>query len=122
MKRPKPPSLVTMVVLTTITVIFWVFFSVYRAFTQQPTPTVPAEILEPFSPDLDEEALSKLQGRIFFAEGTLPTINILTTTPSALPSEELETATPSPTTTPTATPTATLSPTPSSTPSAEVTP
>ena len=118
MKRPKPPSLVTIVVLTTITVIFWVFFSVYRAFTQQPTPTVPAEILEPFSPDLDEEALSKIQGRTFFAEGTLPTINILTTTPSALPSVELETATPSPT----ASPTATLSPTPSSTPSAEVTP
>lgn len=120
MKKPKPPSLVTIIILTTITAVFWVFFSVYRAFTQQPTPSVPPEIIEPFSPDLDEATLGKLQGRTFFAEGEIPTINILTTTPSALPSEELETATPSPT--PTATPEATLSPTPTSTPSAEVTP
>ena len=117
MKKPKPPSLVTIVILTTITVVFWVFFSVYRAFTTQPSPSVPDEIIEPFSPNLDEATLTKLQGRTFFAEGAIPTITILTPTPGALPSGELETLI---TATPTATPTATSSPTPTSTPSGEL--
>jgi len=115
MKIPKPPNLVTIVILTTITIIFWVFFSVYRAFTQEPTPTVPPEIIEPFSPDLDQDTLNKIQSRTFFSEGQLPTITILTPTPTEVPSEELET-----TPTPTASPTATLSPTPTATPSGEV--
>lgn len=118
MKRPKPPSLVTIVILTTITVVFWVFFSVYRVFTTQPSPSVPDEIIEPFSPNLDGATLTKLEGRTFFAEGAIPTITILTPTPSALPSGELETLT----ATPTATPTATSSPTPTASPSGEVVP
>ena len=119
MKRPKPPSLVTIIILTTITVVFWVFFSVYRAFTTQPSPTVPPEITEPFNPDLDQDALDKIEGRTFFSEGQIPIITILTPTPSALPSGELETLI---TATPTATPTATSSPTPTSTPSGELSP
>lgn len=117
MKKPKTPNLVTVVILTTITVVFWVLFTVYRAFTQRPTPTVPPEILEPLTPDLDSAVLAKIQSRLFFEEGQIPQIPILTPAPSALPSPQ---ATPSPT--PTATSEATLSPTPTATATATPTP
>jgi hypothetical protein len=117
MKKLKTPNLVTIVVLTTITIIFWVFFSVFRAFTQEPSPSLPPEILEPFNPDLDAETLSKIQGRTFFSEGQIPTITILTPTPTEVPSEELVSQTPTPTASPTAT--ATISATPTATPSGE---
>jgi hypothetical protein len=119
MKRPKPPNLVTIAILTTITVIFWVFFTVYRAFTKHPSPEVPAPILEPLTPNLDKNALDKLQTRIFFEEGEFPQIPILTPTPEQLPSIEL-TGTPTPS--PTATAEATLSPTPTATGSGEASP
>ncbi|HJX59200.1 hypothetical protein A2V61_03740 [Candidatus Woesebacteria bacterium RBG_19FT_COMBO_47_8] len=117
MKKYKTPNLVTLVVLTTITIVFWVFFSVYRAFTQQPTPAPSPEILEPFSPELDKETLGKIQGRRFFEEGEIPQISVAVTTPTATPTLE---ATASPT--PTASAEATLTPSPTSTPSGGLTP
>jgi len=117
MKKYKTPNLVSMVVLTTITVVFWVLFSVYRAFTQQPTPSPSPEILEPFSPDLDKDALDKVQGRRFFEEGEIPQLNVAVSTPTAAPTLE---ATPSPT--PTASAEATLTPSPTATPSGGLTP
>jgi hypothetical protein len=119
MKRPKPPNLVTMAILTTLTIIFWVFFTVYRAFTTQPAPELAPEILEPLSPNLDKNALDTIQTRIFFEEGQLPEIPILTPTPSPSPPVEL---TETPTPTPTATEGATLSPTPTATESAVLAP
>ena len=117
MKRPKTPNLVTIFVLTTITLIFWVFFSVYRAFSQQPAPGVAPEILEPLTPTLDAATIDKIEGRTFFAEGQVPQIPILTVSPSGLPSPQG-----APTPTPTATIEAALSPTPTATESPTPTP
>lgn len=69
MKKTKTPNLITILVLTTLTVIFWVFFSVYRVFTDEPSLNVPAEILEPVSPILDSSLIDKIESRIFFREG-----------------------------------------------------
>lgn len=68
MKKPKAPQLVTVAIFTTITVIFWVFLSVYRVLTKASPPEVPAEILAPISPNLDINALNNLEGRVFFEE------------------------------------------------------
>jgi len=94
--KEKVPNLVTLAILTTITVIFWVFFNIYREFTAKPAPIVPSELLESFSPKLDTEALDKLEKR-FFYEGTIPlseiTVPVLTPSPQETPSP---TPTPSP--------------------------
>lgn len=112
MKKRKTPNLVTIAILTTITVVFWVFFSVYRVFTDQPSYDVPAEILEPVSPTLDTGLIDKIQSRIFFSEGEVVTqiqIASPTATPTATP-EASPAATPTVTPTPTATATASPSP------------
>lgn len=74
MKNPKAPRLVTVAILTTITVVFWVFLSVYRVLTTKPEPNVPPEILAPINPNLDKQTLETLSDRVFFEEGevTLP--------------------------------------------------
>lgn len=112
MKKSKTPNLVILAILTTITAAFWVFFSVYRVFTNEPSPNVPPEILEPVSPTLDSDVIDKIQGRIFFSEGEIGITQIQSPTPGAGPTST-PTASPSVTSTPTPTPTATGSGTPS---------
>lgn len=72
MKKQKTPSLVTIAILTLITVVFWIGFSVYRSLTIEPPEKVPAEILEPITATLDLETLGKLSARVFFEEYQLP--------------------------------------------------
>ena len=64
--RPKPPRAVTITIFTTITIVFWVFFSVYRILTSEPTPQVPPSILESLDPSLDTAALESLPQRLYF--------------------------------------------------------
>ena len=114
MKKLKTPSLVTIAILTTITVIFWVFFSVYRVFATKPTTSVPAEILEPISPTLDKTILDKIQQGVFISEEQIP--QTIITVPSSPP-----TSSPLPTPTLTPSPTATSSATPTASPEASLT-
>lgn len=106
MKNLKVPTFVAVAILTTITLVFWVFFSVYRVFTKQTTPNIPASVLEPLNPNLDKGVLDQLQGRTYFEEGQVPSIPILTPTPEELISPQV---------TPTITPEASASPTPTAT-------
>lgn len=115
MKKTKIPSLVTIAILTAITIVFWVFFSAYRAFTTKPSPSVSENILQPLTPTLDTDALSKIQGRTFLSEQQIGGTIITGTTPSA-------TTTPTPTPTTIPTPTASPSATPTATASAIPTP
>lgn len=109
MKKPPAPRLVTVAIFTTITVIFWIFFSVYTVLTQTPDINVPPELLEPIDPTLDMESLQDISERVHFEESDVvsPIIVVLTPTPEAesspIPEESLEV-------TPTATPEATISP------------
>ena len=113
MKKSKTPIPVTILLFTVITIVSWVVFSIYRAFTIKPAPAVPPEILEPLSATLDLTSLNKIQQRINLREeeignneATIQTnISPLSSfqesaSPSASPSPI---ATPSPTTTPIAT-------------------
>ena len=112
MRKSKTPNLVTIAILTAITAVFWVFFSVYRVFTGEPSPSVPAEILEPVNPTLDDAVINAMEGRIYFAPGeTFTRIEIAS--PEASPTEA-PTIAPSPSPSPTSTPTASpsVSPTP----------
>ncbi|QQS39006.1 hypothetical protein IPM62_00090 [Candidatus Woesebacteria bacterium] len=65
MKNPKQPRLVTIAIMTTITVIFWVFFSVYSILTTKVAPSVSSEILAPLNPTLNSTVLNSLSDRIY---------------------------------------------------------
>lgn len=102
MKKLKTPSLVTLAILTTITIVFWVFFSVYRVFASKPSAAVPLEILEPISPTLDSATLDKIQQGVYLPEENIPE-NIVTP-PSVSPIPTLF-PTPTPSSSPSASPT-----------------
>ncbi len=97
MKKLKPPRLVTVAILTTITIVFWVFYSLYGILTSDALQKVPPEILAPIDPTLDTEALDKLPGRIFFKEGE---VEVFTAPLESVSSESTETQTPTPFETP----------------------
>lgn len=66
MKRAKPPSIITVAIVTTITIIFWIFFEVYQILTGEADINIPEELLKPINPTLNQETLSSLKGRINF--------------------------------------------------------
>lgn len=66
MKKTKIPSIVAVMILTVITISFWIVFSVIRIFTTEPTPSIPPEILNPLNPNYDKTAVDKIQERIYF--------------------------------------------------------
>lgn len=70
MKNPTPPKLVTVAVTTTITIIFWIFFTLYQVLTKNPDPSVDQKLLEPIFPELDSSVLQTFKERIFFEEGS----------------------------------------------------
>lgn len=107
MKKTNLPSLVTISILTAITIILWIFFSVYRVLTAKPAPSVAPGILEPVSPTLERGALDKIETSLFFEESQIPTTIVSSPIPTLAPSP-----TPAPEETPTATPTASPTGTP----------
>lgn len=91
MRKPKAPKLVHIAILTTITVLAWVFFETYRALTSQPDVNVPEEILEPLNPNLDTATLDKINQRVYFEESKIIELLVQPTpTPVATPSGQEE--------------------------------
>jgi hypothetical protein len=90
MKKPKAPKLVTVAIFTTITIIFWVFISLYNIIMSTPDINVDPELLEPINPNLEKEALDRLEGRIFFEEGETNSPVIIRENTQISPSPEEE--------------------------------
>lgn len=59
----KLPVVVTLLILTLITVIFWISFGIYRSFTNEPESTVSEETLLPLNPILDTETINEIKER-----------------------------------------------------------
>jgi len=68
MKNKKLPNIVTMLILTTITLLFWIGFSVYRTLSKSPTAKVPEEVIKPLTPTLNTTILSELDAKLFFSQ------------------------------------------------------
>jgi hypothetical protein len=79
MKKKKLPSLVSILILTLITVFFWVAFDVYRLFTKPQDPVVPESVSLPLNPTLDQEVLNQLKQTVFLEDSE---IGDLVTSPS----------------------------------------
>jgi len=96
MRKPNPPKLVTIALTTTITIVFWIFFTLYKVLTAAPEPSVSDKLLEPILPQLDTEALGKISDRVFFDEGSvnfIPTQQIVISEPTISQPEEIPSST-----------------------------
>ena len=114
MKNTKIPNLISVLILTLLTSILWVSFSVYRAFAVKPAESVPEPISNPLSPTLEVGVIKQIEERIFIGDSGLPDLQLtLTATASPIPTSELI---PTPTETPVATGSATPTATPIATP------
>jgi hypothetical protein len=98
MKRPKPPSIVTIAIMTLITVVFWTFFSVFRIFTSTQPVDVPENVLNPIDATLDKEALNDLETKNHLEPHEIPEIIYSTPEPivtgESVEEETLEESTP----------------------------
>jgi len=110
MKNKNTPNLVSILILSLITIIFWIMFGVIRIISSPKEPQVPSEILLPLSPTLNADVLNSIGGKIFYNDDEIgvTTIEIVSPTPEPSP-------TPSPSPSPTASPEATQESTESAT-------
>lgn len=109
MNKQKIPRMIPLALLTTVTVVLWVFLDIYRYFRKAPPVVVPEEIITPLDPSLDMNILSNIKSRIKIDENSMPQITVAPTpkpiVPTPIPvASPLGTETPIPTTEPTATP------------------
>ncbi len=65
MKNNKLPSLIVLMILTVITVLFWISFSVYRTLTKTTEPPVGASVLAPIVPSLDTQTMDNVENKIY---------------------------------------------------------
>lgn len=67
MKNNKLPSIVILLILTLITVVFWITFSIYRSFMERDlvTTIVTKDVLLPLTPKLDMETFEMIEKRIY---------------------------------------------------------
>ena len=95
MKKEKTPKIVSLAILTLITSVLSIFFSLYRLFTEKSDIKVSAEIIEPLSPNLNEKVISEIENRVFIEQNQIPD-NIITKEP--VPNEtEKQSPSPEPT-------------------------
>lgn len=72
--KAKLPNFVTILILTLVTTLAWISFTVYRAVTLKPDPVVPIEISKPLTPNLDEETINNLKNKLYFNDSEIPEI------------------------------------------------
>jgi len=64
MHKNKLPGLVVIMILTLITVSFWILLNIYRSFTTNSSEVVSEKILMQIIPKLDKETIEKMKSRI----------------------------------------------------------
>ncbi|AKM83040.1 hypothetical protein A2422_03630 [Candidatus Woesebacteria bacterium RIFOXYC1_FULL_31_51] len=65
MKNTKLPSVIVLLILTSITIVFWVFFNIYYVVSKKTPATVSEEILSPINPKLDTEVINQMEKRSY---------------------------------------------------------
>jgi len=66
--KPKAPKTVSVLVITTLTILLWIFFSVYKVLISKPKAVVDVKQLEPLEPSFDSKSLEEIKKRIYFEE------------------------------------------------------
>lgn len=91
MKKLRPPRIVTILIITTVTVVLWVFFTVYRILTSEDPVVIEPQLLEKLNPTLDTETLNSLQDKEFFDQDSIVVAQF-----SPTPTPEVSSPTPTP--------------------------
>lgn len=65
MKNKKLPSIVALMILTLITAVFWIMFTIYRSFTTEAPTNVPEEVVNQITPRLDTETIEIMKNKIY---------------------------------------------------------
>jgi hypothetical protein len=71
--KQKTPNIVPVLILTLVTAITWVFFSIYLALTAKPNPTVPDNITQQLDPSIDQKTVDSIKAKLFLDESQIPT-------------------------------------------------
>lgn len=71
------PTFLRLLILTLITALAWVFFTIYRSFVKEPSPAVPADVILPLNPKLDNETMDQMQIKNYLDQIPEPVINVL---------------------------------------------
>lgn len=65
----RTPKIVNIAIMTTITIVLWIFFDVYRSLTTQTSIEVPEELLTPIDPALDSSVFETMTERTYYSQG-----------------------------------------------------
>lgn len=68
MYKKKKTRILAISILTTITVIVWVVFDVYRSLTFKPPQSVSESTLSPLNPNLNLTTLEEIESRLSVSE------------------------------------------------------
>ena len=64
MKKTKLPSLIVLLILTVITALFWISFSIYKVFVSDTVIDIPEAVITQFDPTLDVKTLNEMKARL----------------------------------------------------------
>lgn len=65
MNKEKLPSFVVLMILTTITILFWISFSIYQAFVKNSDPVVPEEVSRAIDPKFDQQTFQLMKNKLY---------------------------------------------------------
>lgn len=65
MKNKKLPSIVGLMILTLITSLFWISFSVYRSFSDPLPISVPDDVISQITPRLDTDTIEVMKNKLY---------------------------------------------------------
>lgn len=52
-------------ILTLVTLLIWLSFTIFRSFTREAAPVVPVEIVLPVNPKLDTNTIKQMEQRLY---------------------------------------------------------
>jgi len=112
MQKTKLPNLITLLVLTLVTVLMWIGFTIFRAITTAPEPSVPQDVSQTLSPALDTVTLNKVKSGLFFSTSQIPQVTFSASPTPVVSQAPRPTPQVTPIASPSASPIETLVPTP----------
>lgn len=66
--RKKRSKITVFAILTTITILVWIFAEAYQRLKKTELTTIPEAILAPIAPSLDRETLDNMEKRLWFSQ------------------------------------------------------
>lgn len=66
--KKKRSKITVFAILTTVTILVWIFAEAYQRFKKTELTSIPEVILAPIAPSLDRETLDNMEKRLWFSQ------------------------------------------------------